>query len=173
MNPFDQIQFDQILYCSFNRLCLLLYHTEGISPVIPIQNFNSLDFVKTFEDSNNCQNEISNNNQNNYYLFTLFNNIQRWSRNNYPKNLDKILIFHFFDNEKEFIRDWMKRYTSKVDKIISFNELERELLIFGLNYLNDLCSLFQNNPLFYQQLRQKQIKLTQALLDVLQQEKQS
>ncbi len=104
-------------------------------------------------------------------LFVYSNNIETWLWNNnqIPDNIDQIIIFCVSSGEKQYYHDWTRRYTQKVTDVITWNELERELLIHGLTFIGKLCSNFQENPQLLELLQQQQERIRLALIQLLDQ----
>ena len=169
MHPFDSFPYDQSFYAQSDPSVLLLYYVEGVQPVIKIESPHLFDFINSFEDAGLCRNEISNNRPRNCSLFVHKENMETWIWNNNPidDNLNQIIVFCHFDHERNHFRDWSRRYTSRPLTIIRCDELPRELLVFGMNYLNNLAALFQNNAPVHQRLRQQQRRLCVALINLL------
>ena len=166
MLPFDDIQYNHGFYSRFDSLFVLLCYIEGFDltervntiddavgvhpdegmdsnevnrDIIRINNLHLLDFVNSFEDTSQCRREISRNYPKTYTLFVYFDNIETWLHNNHPinDNLETIIVFYPNDSA-QYTRDWIRRYR-KIKKIVTYKQLETELLIVGMNYLNFLC----------------------------------
>lgn len=193
MHPFDRIRYDRQFYSRFSSLFALLYYIEGFDSTervdsideesiavgicpqgeiplngdnIRINNLDLLDFVNPFEDTSECQNEISNNYPKTYTLFSYFDNIETWLWNSHPihDNLETIIVFcpnHLI----QYGRDWIKRH-GKIKRVVTYAQLERELLIAGLNYLNSLCDDLDENSNECIRLRRQQKRICQALREL-------
>jgi hypothetical protein len=168
MQTLDHIQFDPNLFSQFNHWVVTLYQiNEGVSLAIPIFNVNLLTFVQHFKEIIPCQDFIKTNNKKPFTLFTYSDNIETWLWNNnpIPDNLDQIIIFCQFPDERKYIRDWIRRYTRKVKDIITCNALKRELLLFGMKYIDDLCSNFKGNTNTLQLLQGHREQIRLALVN--------
>jgi hypothetical protein len=164
MQTLDNIQFNQHLFSQFDHWIVTLYQiNEGISLVIPIFNVDLLTFVQHFKEITSCQDFIRTNNKKTFTLFTYSENIQTWlwNKDPIPDNLHQIIIFCPPFDERKYIRDWTKRFTRTVKDVITCDDLGRELLLFGMRYIDDLCSNFKGNANTLQLLltHQEQIRL--------------
>jgi len=184
MQTINDITFDENLYSEANHWILVLYQTEAVGLVIPLPNVDLLTFMKFFGDMPNCQNYISTNQHKTFILFAYSENIETWFKNNnvipsqlddiicnynlIPDHLNDIIIFCRFPNEKEYWRDWTRRYTEKVKQIVTFDQLEREALMFGMRYIDDISPQFINNQNIYNSLRQNHENIRLALINSFQ-----
>lgn len=184
MQTIDDIRFDENLYSEANHWILVLYQTEGVGLVISLPNVDLLTFMKFFDDMPNCRNYISTNQRKTFTLFAYSENIETWFKNNnvipgqlddiicnynvIPDHLDDIIIFCRFPNEKEYWRGWTRRYTDKVKKIVTFDQLEREALMSGMKYIDDISPQFINNQNIYNSLRQNHENIRLALINSFQ-----
>jgi hypothetical protein len=142
MTTINDIQFDENLFSQFHSLVVLLYQiNEGVCLSIPLSYRDSLTFVKTFDDISACQHFLTTNDQTTITLFTYCENIQTWLYNNnpIPENVSEIIIFCSCPRDVQFYNYWIRRYTQKVTDVITINQLERQLLLIGMNYIKKLC----------------------------------
>jgi len=184
MNTINDIRFDENLYSQANHWIVILHQIEGVGLAISLPNVHLLTFMKFFDNINNSRNYINTNQHKIFTLFAYSENIKTWFMNNnviptqldniicnenvIPNHLDQIIIFCQFTDEKNYWRDWTRRYTDKVNKIITFDQLERETLIFGMKYIDDISTHFRNNQNIYHLLRQNHENLRLALTNSLQ-----
>jgi hypothetical protein len=148
MQTINDIRFDANLYSQFDSWVAILYQiNEGVALFIPLYNIDLLTFVQPFDEIIPCQDFIKNNDKKTFTLFTYSDNIDTWLWNNNPitDNLEEIIIFCPFPENIQYYTDWTRRYTKKVTIIVTFDQLERELLVFGMKYINNLCSNFQGD----------------------------
>lgn len=169
MKTISDIKFDENLYCQANPCVLILYQLDRPSIFIPLSYVPLLSFMKMFDDILKCQNHLDKNNRKTFRLLTYSGNIQTWllDKNTLPDHLEELIIFCPVANEKIFWKRWMSRYTQKVKSIITFDALEREALIFGMNYLEDLFVHFQDDESVLRLLKEDHEKMRLALIACL------
>jgi hypothetical protein len=168
MTTINDIEFDANLYSQFDSWITTLYQiNEGIALAIPLNNINLFRFIQHFNEIIPCQHFIKNNDQRTFTLFTYSDNIDTWLWNNnpIPDNLEQIIIFCPFADDRQYFRKWTRRYTRKVIDIITCKALERELLIFGMRYIDNLCSNFQGNQNTLQLLEKHRERIRLALIN--------
>jgi hypothetical protein len=171
METINNIQFNRNLFSQFNCSVVILYQTEGVSLHIPLSNVDLLTFIEPFDEISACQDCIKRNDRQTFILFTYCNNIETWLWNNnpIPDNLEEIIIFCPFSSDIQFYRDWARRFTRKVIDIITFDQLERQLLIFGTKYIGNLCSNLKGDDKTRQLLEKHQERIHLALINLLRQ----
>jgi hypothetical protein len=148
MQTINDIRFNRNLYSQFDSWVVILYQiNEGVALFIPLPDIDLLTFAQPFDEIIPCQDFIKNNDRKPFTLFTYSDNIDTWLWNNnpIPDNLEEIIIFCPFYENIQYYADWTRRYTKKVTNIVTFDQLERELLVFGMTYINNLCSNFQGD----------------------------
>jgi hypothetical protein len=64
-----------------------------------------------------------------------------------PANLNDIKIFCPPD-EDDFIRLWANRF-EQIKKIIPYNQLDQELLLFGIKYIREVRSHYRHNQVVF------------------------
>jgi hypothetical protein len=104
-------------------------------------------------------------------MFTLFgysDNIETWFWNNnpIPNNIDQIIIFCPLNVDKNYLRNWTRRYTSKIRKVITYQQLLRELLLHGLELIENICEDFNGNPNTFDELKEYKNRIRLALINV-------
>ncbi|CAF4070840.1 unnamed protein product [Rotaria sp. Silwood1] len=129
---------------------------EGVHPPIDLNDAPRMSFIRVFHNIQQCDNLIETSPRKMITLFAYGNNIQRWlpAINDMPPNLQKIRIF-CHENDSAFVNGWARRYRQRF-KNISFNtidckELNQRLLLFGVDYLQQLREDFQPGSLEFQQ----------------------
>jgi hypothetical protein len=150
MSTIDDIQFDRHTYKYAINWALLLYQLDGISAVIPLPNANLMSFIRVFNNTIECQNHININPRKMITLFAYNENMERWlaDNTNIPNNLKCMKIFCHSDN-CSYVSDWAGSHTEKLRNttfdIITFEELNHELLSFGYKYLRALRKQFRDD----------------------------
>jgi hypothetical protein len=145
MQTISDIRFDNTIFPPYTKWTLLLYQMNAPGIAIPIPNANLMSFIRPFTHVFDCQNHIGTNNQKQCILFAYGDNFIELAGNSnvIPANLNDIKIFCPPD-EYDFIRQWANRF-GQVKNIIPYNELNRELLLFGVKYLREARSHFQHD----------------------------
>jgi hypothetical protein len=171
MQTINNIQFDRNLFSQFDSSIMILYQSKGVTSNIPLSNVDLLTFVEPFDEISACQDSIKTNDRKKFILFTYCDNIETWLWNNkpIPDNLEEIIIFCPFPDDVQFYRDWARRYTRKVTDIITFDQLERQLLIFGRKYIRNLCLNFQGDDKTRQLLKAHLERINLALINLIRQ----
>ena len=169
MSTIDDITFDKTIFSQVHHLVLLLYQVNEVALVIPLSNAHLLKFIQSFDDILRCQNYINTNDNKTFTLFGYSGNIETWLWNHHiiPDHLDEIIMFCPNAIDREYFRRWARRYTHKVKDFILYDELDRESLIFGMKYVNNLHTYFQHDETILNLLREDHRKMTLALMDCL------
>ncbi|CAF1124013.1 unnamed protein product [Adineta steineri] len=156
MSTIDNITFDDTIYSRGNHSALILHQKDESNRSISLPNAQLMTFLQPFKDMILCQNYIKNKEeeeqqqQQRRHEFTLFaysENIYTWLWNNnvIPQNLNNITIFCLSDNDKKFLTDWARRYTQRVKEVITCDKLERELLFFGMKFIEKMRSEYHDD----------------------------
>jgi len=171
METINDIQFNGNLFSQFDCSVVLLYQIEGVGLAIPISDRNLFTFIRFFNEIIPCQDFIKRENEKTFSLFTYSDNIERWlwNHNPIPDNLEEILIFCPFPDNVQYYTDWTRHYTKKVTKIVTFDQLERELLIFGARYISNLWLDFQGDNEIRDSLRTHLERIHAALENAIEQ----
>jgi len=144
------IEFNPYIHEHARHWALLLYQLNGPSAVIPLHNADLMSFIRVFDDTTQCQNHINSNSQKLVTLFGYDENMQPWLASNtgIANNLKYMNIFCSSD-DWFFVTDWIQNYKEKfgntVFNINTFEELNHELLSFGVKYLRELRKQFKND----------------------------
>jgi hypothetical protein len=168
MTTINDIQFNRNLFSQFNPWNTILYQiNEGIALFIHLSNVDLLTFIQPFDQIIPCQRFIKETDRRPMILFTYSDNIDTWLWNNnpIPDNLEEIIIFCPFPENIQYYKDWTRRYTRRVTNIFTYNILERELLIFGMRYIDNLRSNLQGNQETLQLLTEHREKIRLALIN--------
>jgi hypothetical protein len=166
MPTINDIMHDNNLYSQVNDLVLMLYQAFESPMDIPLSNTHLMTFIQAFDDISHCQNHITTNDRNTFTLFAYSGNIQTWLWNNniIPNNLDDIIIFCAHQKDQQFVKAWTRRYTQKIRDVILCDELERELLLFGMKYIKKIRLEFQDNQSILNLLDEDYRKMCLALM---------
>ncbi|CAF1352000.1 unnamed protein product [Adineta steineri] len=142
---------------------------NGSSIAIPLPSAHLMTFIQVFDDIARCQHHLNTNNEKLFTLFAYSENIEEWLRNNniIPNCLDEIIIFCLPTDDKQYLKSWTRRYTQKITDIITYDELERDLLLFGMKYIKDLYPYFQDDEGILNLLKEDHKKMGLALIDCL------
>ncbi|CAF1308745.1 unnamed protein product [Adineta steineri] len=141
---------------------------NGSSIAIPLPSAHLMTFIQVFDDLARCQHHINSNKEKLYTLFAYSENIETWLLNNkIPDHLDEIIIFCLPSDDKQYLKSWTRRYTQKIKDIITYDELERDLLLFGMKYIKDLYPCFQDDEGILNLLKEDHKKMGLALIDCL------
>ena len=149
METINQILFNANFFNEFDHLITLLYQTNGPNPPIQISDRNLFTFIKRFNDIIRCQNFITDNDRKTFTLFTLDQNISTWlwNHNPIPNNLQEIIMFCLDQEDIHYYTDYTRPYTTKITNVITFDQLERHLLVSGMNYLGNISlNLEEDDP---------------------------
>ena len=149
MTTLTGIHFNGELFLKFDYQLVILFEITGVNPVLPIIDIDLLTFVQHFDKIISCQNFIRENNQRKITLFIYCDNIQTWIWNgdSIPDNVDQIIVFCPCANDKSVFLNWANRYVRKEKEthIYTFDQLEYGLLVFGMNYICELCLKAKEN----------------------------
>jgi len=169
MPTINDIIHDNTLYSQVNDLVVMLYQTCESPMVIPLSNAHLMTFIQTFDDISRCQNHIIKNDQKAFTLFSYSGDIQTWFWNNniIPNNLIDIFLFCAHHEDQKFFEAWARRYKQNIRDVITCDQLERELLIFGMKYIEKMRSKFQHNQGILNLLNEDYKKICLALMDCL------
>jgi hypothetical protein len=167
----QNILFNQTIFSQVNHLVVLLYQSDESSTVISLPNAHLLTFINSFDSTPRCQHHITTNNDKTFSLFAYSDNIQTWlwNHNVIPNHLDEIIIF-CPPNEKQYFKDWLRRYTHKIKEIVICDELDRETLLFGMKYIKNLYAFFKDDHGVLNLLKEEYRKMGLALIDSFQDE---
>jgi hypothetical protein len=151
MPSIEDIKSDKYkcMFDQFISWTLLLYQLDGVSMVIPVPNADLMSFIQVFDNVIECQNRIRNS-QKKVTLFGYYENMQRWLAHdiNIPNNLECVKIFCGSD-DCFFVNGWagnhIKRHKNTAFHIITFEELNHQLLSFGYRYIQKLRKQFKND----------------------------
>lgn len=161
MSTIYDIKFNDQLFSNSDCGLILLYE-KSIPISVPVSRPDILTFIKTFDSTSICEQYITTNSRKQFILFVYSENMVSWLKDNtkIPENLAKIIIFCALNEDKFYLQRWRRRYSEKVKKIVTFIQLEYELLIFGIEYIQNLFQRFKKDPSLsrlleenYQQLR--------------------
>lgn len=115
-----------------------------------------------------CQNYIARNDRKSFTLFAHSKNMQVWLCSNIIReNLEDIIIFCSSSADRKYLKDWTRRYTEKIRNIIVYNDLDRDLLIFGLKHIKVLQSKCRGSQIELQSLTEDFNEICLALMDNL------
>lgn len=169
MQTISDIRRDEDLFSEANDWIFILYQIDGVARVIPLSCIRALSFMKLLDDIQQCQNEINMHNDKTFTLFAYSGNIETWLWNNnpLPDNLNEIILFCPLANDKGYLKRWTKRFTQKIKRIYTIDELEREILTFGMSYIQDLLEYFDGNNDKIDSLREEHERMRLALMDCL------
>ncbi len=172
MRTITDIKFNENLYSHLNQLILILYQMEEPSLSLTLSNAHLMTFIQPFDNISRCQDHITINDRKTFTLFTYSGNIRTWlSKNNrIPNNVDRIIIFCPFASEVEHWKRWTRRYIQKIKAVITYDALERELLMFGIKYIEGLFLHFQDDKGILNLLNEDRRKMCSALADCFERE---
>jgi len=164
MSSLTIIEFDDKLFSDADCSALLLYESSTFES-LPISRPNVLSFIRTFNRISTCQQYVNTNSQKRFTLFAYSENMVLWLKKKFdmPNNLTKIVIFCRLDEDKYYLQKWTRRYSEKIKKIVTFVQLEYELLFFGIEYIQDLMKQSKDNLDLYFLLEEKYQQLCSNL----------
>ncbi len=167
MQTVNDIKFDTSLFSDVNHCVLLLYEMDKVPIVIPLPSVQLVTFIHPFDNISLCQEYIATNDGKTFTLFAYGENMTTWLKNKnvIPDNVTEIILFCAFPDDRDYLKIWTKRYTQKITNIITYNQLELEVLIFGLKYIADLYNQFQENASKLRLLKEDYEKLRLALIN--------
>ncbi|CAF3354530.1 unnamed protein product [Rotaria socialis] len=146
MSTITDIVFNNTIYSPCDDWGLLLHQINGPSSLIEVQNAELIKFMRNFNDLTGCQNHIQENNDKHITLFVDDVNMQAWLLNgSVDVNVDDINIFCRNIYDKEYFKRWKRRQERRIRNIITYDELNRELLLFGMKLIKELCVYFQDD----------------------------
>jgi hypothetical protein len=157
MLSIDDIPPTADVYRNANDCFLLLYELDGVGVFIVLPNAHSMNFIQVFDRVIHCENHINQNQQQEVVLFAYDENIFHWFANNINTfaNLRQINIF-CQTNDQLFVNEWISFYRHQLEHInfnlCTFDDLNDELLSFGLRYIRRLRRQFQNDNDIFNQL---------------------
>ncbi|UJR12350.1 hypothetical protein I4U23_016527 [Adineta vaga] len=160
MPSLDDIQFADHLYRDANMSALLLYELNGVGVFIELSDALIMRFIQVFYQTILCQNRINRNLQQDITLFAYDENMYPWlpDENNISHNLKEINIF-CHNNDELFVIDWISFCRIHMENIkfniCTFENLNDELLSFGLKYIRKLRQQFANNNDIFNQLNEQ------------------
>ena len=139
MQTISNLTFDTTVYSGADDWVVILHQVDELSLFIPLPSANLIKFIHPFDNMGGCQNHIARNGRKSFRLFAFSNNMQAWlCTHMIRENLDDIIIFCSSPDDRKYLKDWARRYTEKVRDVIVHNDLDRDLLIFGLKYIKGL-----------------------------------
>lgn len=166
MGTIFNIKFDSKTYFDTDSGILLLYQSSNSESVF-ISKPERLAFAQQFGDTSICQQYISTNDQKQFILFAYSDDMVSWlkSRTKIPDNLTKIIIFCAPSEDKHYLQRWIRRYSDKIKKIVTFTQLEYELLVCGIEYIQNLFQRFKKDEKLSLLLDENYQQLRSALLN--------
>lgn len=170
MSTIDQIEFNRDIYQHATNWTLLLYELDGIAVAIPMPNANLMCFIQVFDNLLQCENYIETNSRKLITLFAYDKNLRRWLIQNspVPNNIRHVKIFCHSDDQL-FLTRWINRYRQAYVniwfEIITFDELNHELLSFGLEHIRNLREEFREDNGVLNVLDQDYQRICQGLGD--------
>ena len=168
MHTIINLTFNGTVYSHADHWVVILHQMDGLSLFIPLPSANLIKFIHAFDNMVGCQNHIATNDQKIFTLFVSSENMQAWLCTHVARgNLDEVIIFCSSPDNRQYWKDWARRYTEKVRDVIVHNDLDRDLLIFGLKYIKALKSHFQGSQSEMQSLREDYNEICLALMDYL------
>jgi hypothetical protein len=139
MQTISNLTFNGTVYSRADDLVAILHQIGGLSIFIPLPSANLIKFIHPFDTMRGCQNHIGRNNRKRFTLFAYITDMQEWLPTHMIReNLADIIIFCSSPDEQNYWKAWARRYTKKVREVIVHNDLDRDLLIFGLKYIKAL-----------------------------------
>ena len=129
-----------MVYSGANEWVVILHQIDrGLTLFIQLPSANLINFVHPFDNMDGCQTHIAGNDQKRFTLFAYSENMQAWLPTHMIReNLADIIIFCSSPDEQNYWKAWARRYREKVREVIVHNDLDRDLLIFGLKYIKAL-----------------------------------
>lgn len=140
MSTIDDIRFNRDMYEHATSWTILLYQLNGTSAVIPIPNANVMFFIQVFDNRIQCGDWISRNSGKSITLFAYGENLQQWltEHSPVPNNIQSVKIFCHSD-DRSYLTRWTDRYRHRyrhvLFQVITFDNLDYELLSFGLEHI--------------------------------------
>ncbi|CAF1076187.1 unnamed protein product [Adineta ricciae] len=168
MQTINHIVYDDNLYRSGTYLASLLYETSGVALAIALPNANIMSFINPFTQIAECRDHVENNPRKIITLFAWNENMQRWLSGveSISGNLKVIKIFCGL-LEQGYVNSWIKRYKKQWKNvefdIISYDELNYALMVFGVDHLKRLYPDFPRGSPEYQQLHLNYKRVCRAL----------
>lgn len=149
MLTIDNIEFNRDIYQHAQKWAVLLYQLNRIGIAIPIPNANEMRFVQVFHDLPRCADWIQENSGKSITLFVYDENFQQWLNRNspIPNNIRNIKIFCHPDDQRYLtlrISRYRQRYATILFEIITFDNLNYELLSLGLEHIQSLRQEFRH-----------------------------
>lgn len=164
MSSFAHSAFDDKLFSDANCGALLLCESSTFKSLF-ISQHGVLPSTRIFNEIFTCQQYVNTNSQKQFTLFAYSENMVLWLKEklNIPNNLIKIIIFCPLDEDKYYLQEWTRRYSEKIKKIVTFVQLEYELLFFEIEYIQDLMKKSKNDLDLYCLLEEKYQQLCSNL----------
>lgn len=141
------------MYSRADDWVVILHQIDELSLFIHLPSANSIKFIDAYDNMVGCQNHIARNDQKRFTLFVYCENMQAWLCTHLIReNLADIRLFCSSLDVQNFWKAWARRYRETVREVIVHNDLDRDLLIFGLKYIKALQWHFrhllnENQPL--------------------------
>ena len=169
MTSINNIIYNQTIFSQVNHWVTLLCQLNGETIIISLPNAHLLTFIHPFTDIPACQNHMTRNNNKTFTLFAYGSNVETWLWNNnlIPDQLDEIIVFCPNSNNRDYLKDWLRRYTHKIKDVIICDELDRESLIFGMKYIKKLYSFFKDDQGVLDLLKREYKNIALALINSL------
>jgi hypothetical protein len=137
----SDIPYIKYIYEHANNWVLLLYQLDLRD--IPLRNANLMFFIQAFNNTMHFQTHIDTNPQKMITLFASDRKMEQWLTSiiDIPNNLQEIIVFCHSNDQKCFT-DWANRYMQRfrniIGDIITFEHLNHDLLLFGLEHIEKL-----------------------------------
>ncbi|CAF1086123.1 unnamed protein product [Rotaria magnacalcarata] len=168
MSIITDIVFNNTIYSPYDDWGLLLHQKSGPSSLITVPSAELITFMKNFNDLTGCQNHIQTNSDKNITLFVDDGNMQTWLLNDSVEvNVDDINIFCRNIYDKEYFKRWKRRQERRIRNIITYDELNRELLLFGMKLIKELCVYFKDDHGILNLLEEDYERIRLALINSL------
>ncbi|UJR11338.1 hypothetical protein I4U23_015519 [Adineta vaga] len=170
MLTISHIEFKHDPYNHAVNCALLLHEMQGVCAVIKVPHARIINFIQVFYATIDCQNYIRENMNKQTALFAYDRNMRPWLAvtRDIPNNLKEIKIFCHCE-DYSYVRDWTNLYRERFQNttfdICTFDDLNTELLTYGLKYIRKLRRQFKNDINIINQLDQDFNDIRNALED--------
>ncbi|CAF1361646.1 unnamed protein product [Adineta ricciae] len=148
MKTINDIIFDNFIYRLARFWFFILYDMTGAHLAISLPHAHLMSFIHPFSRTIECKDQIETNLDKRITLFTYEDNIYWLIENFYFQNrpqLQKILIFCSSNEEQDYWTKWTERYRHKIQEPFLHNELDINLLLFGLKHIKTVQKQFFND----------------------------
>ncbi|CAF1338019.1 unnamed protein product [Adineta ricciae] len=162
------IKFSEVPYLDCQPWIIILHQLDESGTIIRLPTADALTFLRPFNDIIHCQNHIKSHERNPFALFGHEDNIRTWFYNNniIPDNLEDIIVFGVDKKDLRSFKQWLRRYSRNIQTVLPTDQLERELIMFGMRHIENVLDDFQD-PNTKNLLKQDLQKLHAALDDCL------